>query len=268
MKIKAYKIQIGEMNKYLFALNKDFDQLKQGSSVIIESEKGKIFGKVVGQEIEIDESKISSLESTIKKIATPQDEKQNKKNITDARKALVNAKKIAKELNLNMSILSSYYTFDRLQLVFNYTSDERVDFRELAKKLASIYKTRIELRQIGVRDKAKEIGGIGPCGRFLCCNQFLTDFDSVSINMAKNQFISLKPDKINGICGRLLCCLNYEDEQYTELKKKFPKINSSIKNKNIEGKVVAMNVLKNTISVEKKDKSIVTIDLKELESFE
>ena len=150
---------------------------------------------------------------------------------------------------------------DRNQLLFNFIADGRVDFRELAKKLASIYKTRIELRQIGVRDKAKEIGGIGPCGRFLCCNTFLNDFNSVSINMAKNQYISLNPTKINGICGRLLCCLKYEDDQYTELKKDYPDIGSVIKNGNIKGKVVAHNLFKKSYNVETSDKNIIEVKL-------
>ena len=121
----------------------------------------------------------------------------------DANKALLDAKKFALELNLPMNFIDSYYTFDRSQLLLYFNADDRIDFRELAKKLAQKYKTRIELRQIGVRDKAKRIGGLGPCGLFLCCNSFLTDFNSVSINMAKNQFLALNPSKINGVCGRL-----------------------------------------------------------------
>ena len=154
-----------------------------------------------------------------------------------------------------MNFTSCSFTLDKNQLIFNFTADDRIDFRELAKKLAGIYKTRIELRQIGVRDKAKEIGGLGPCGRFLCCNTFLNDFNSVSINMAKNQYLSLSPSKINGICGRLLCCLKYEDDTYTEMKKDFPPIGTRIKNKNFEGKVISHNLLKNTFTIEKADKT-------------
>ena len=139
--------------------------------------------------------------------------------------------KIKDELGLDMKILSASFTFDRKQLLFNFLADDRVDFRELAKRLASIYKTRIELRQIGVRDKAKEIGGYGQCGRKLCCHGFLDNLNGVSINMAKNQYLSLSPSKINGICGRLLCCLKYEDDTYTEMKKNFPPIGTKIKNK-------------------------------------
>ena len=162
-------------------------------------------------------------------------------------------------LKLNMRFIDASFTFDKNQLLFNFIADERVDFRELAKKLASIYKTRIELRQIGVRDKAKEIGGIGPCGRFLCCNVFLNDFNSVSINMAKNQYISLNPTKINGICGRLLCCLKFEDDQYTELKKNYPPIGTIVNNNNIKGKVVSHNLFKGTYNVETSDKVIIEV---------
>ena len=165
-----------------------------------------------------------------------------------------------------MRFLTAYFAFDRRQLVFNFMAEDRIDFRELAKKLASIYKTRIELRQIGVRDKAKEVGGLGPCGRFLCCNLFLNDFDSVSINMAKNQYISLKPDKINGICGRLLCCLNYEDQQYTEEKKKYPQVGSTIKYKNQKMKVTSLNLFENKFVAENSDGMPVTIGLDEHES--
>ena len=132
-----------------------------------------------------------------------------------------------------MTIIDANYNFDKSQLIFRFLADERIDFRKLAKDLASNLKTRIELRQIGVRDKAKEIGGIGPCGRILCCSSFLTNFESVSINMAKNQGIALNPTKINGVCGRLLCCLNYEDDQYTELKREFPSIGTIVKHKNL-----------------------------------
>ena len=160
-----------------------------------------------------------------------------------------------------MRIIDANYTFDRNQLLFNFLADARVDFREFAKKLAQIYKTRIELRQIGVRDKAKEIGGIGPCGRFLCCSTFLTDFNSVSINMAKNQMLALNPTKINGVCGRLLCCLNYEDEIYTEMKKGMPNIGQAYKKDGIEGKVVSLNLIKRTATIETKNKTLIEVEV-------
>ena len=148
-----------------------------------------------------------------------------------------------------MKIIDASYTFDRKQLLFNFLADERIDFRELAKRLAAIYKTRIELRQIGIRDKAKEIGGIGPCGRFLCCNSFLTDLNSVTINMAKNQALALNPTKINGVCGRLLCCLSYEDETYTELKKGLPSIGDEYIQNGKSYKVTDIDILKRKITI-------------------
>ena len=265
MKYKVVQVCFYNSNRKYFFSNNNID-LKNGDFVIVESEKGMQFGKVFSDVMIVDESKIvKSLKNVIRK-ATDSDIKNNEENKNDSIKALNKAKELVKKLDLNMTILSAYFTFDRNQLVFNFMADDRIDFRELAKKLASIYKTRIELRQIGVRDKAKEIGGLGPCGRFLCCNLFLNEFDSVSINMAKNQYISLKPNKINGICGRLLCCLNYEDEQYTEEKKKFPPIGSIIKYNKENLKVIGHNLFKKTFIAEKSDKTTIMIGLEEYES--
>ncbi len=149
-----------------------------------------------------------------------------------------------------MKLLDASYTLDRNQLLFNFVSDERIDFRELLKQLAAIYKTRIELRQIGIRDKAKEIGGIGPCGRFLCCNSFLTDLNSVTINMAKNQVLALNPTKINGVCGRLLCCLSYEDEIYTEFRKGLPNIGDDYEYNQKKYKVIDIDILKRKVIIQ------------------
>ena len=167
-----------------------------------------------------------------------------------AEKALKSAKKYANELGLDMNFVDCYYYLNKSQLIFSFISDTRVDFRELAKKLASLYKTRIELRQIGIRDKAKKIGGIGPCGLFLCCNAFLSEFNSVSINMAKNQNLALNPSKINGLCGRLYCCLGYENDLYTELRKEIPEVGTIVKTPDGKGKVVSIDILKKTYKVE------------------
>ena len=159
-----------------------------------------------------------------------------------------------------MTILDANYNFDRTQLLFRFVADERVDFRQLAKNLGSIFRTRIELRQIGIRDKAKEIGGIGPCGRLLCCSSFLTTFDSVTINMAKNQNVSLNPSKINGVCGRLLCCLKYENDYYIELKNKIPKAGDKVEIAQGSGKVISVNLLKQNYVVELENKVKVVVD--------
>ena len=158
-----------------------------------------------------------------------------------------------------MNIIDASYTFDRDQLIFNFIADNRVDFRDLAKKLATLYKTRIELRQVGVRDKAKKIGGYGSCGREFCCSKFLNDFDSVSINMAKNQGLALNPTKINGCCGRLLCCIKYENDVYTECSKDLPKLGKNITIPEGTGRVIAVDILNKTFKVDIKDKGIIEV---------
>lgn len=264
---EAYKVEISNSNRKKICLLGDrVNNLKPGDCVVIEVEKGNDFGKVCSGVLTIDEAKSNIQLYKIIRKATKRDIECNRNNEMDAKKALEKARDFCGKLKLEMNLLNSYFTFDRRQLVLNFLAEDRVDFRELAKKLAAIYKTRIELRQIGVRDKAKEIGGLGPCGRFLCCNSFLNDFDSVSINMAKNQYLSLKPDKINGNCGRLLCCLNYEDDQYLEEKKKYPQIGSIVKYKNQKLKVTSLNLFKNSFVAESPDGLPVTVGLNEYES--
>ena len=162
-----------------------------------------------------------------------------------------------------MFVLDAHYTFDREQLIFRFVADSRVDFRQLAKDLGSLFKTRIELRQVGIRDKAKEIGGFGPCGRKLCCSNFLNEFDSVSINMAKNQNLALNPTKINGVCGRLLCCLKYENDVYTEYKKGLPNVGKKIKTEKGEGKVLSVDVFNRSYKVLLEDNEILTVEVKD-----
>ena len=241
-------------------------ECKLGDVVIIKGESG-IDSAVVKRApyLESEDNLPTNLYSVIR-VATPEDLKQINDNNEKSVKALDIAKKYSKELGLDMKFVDCFYTFDKSKLIFSFVADNRVDFRELAKKLAQKYKTRIELRQIGVRDKAKKVGGLGPCGLFLCCHTFLTDFNSVSINMAKNQYIALNPSKINGICGRLLCCLNYEDEQYSEMKKEYPDLGSHIKLNGINGKVVSHNLFKKTFTIESSDKVLTEISLEEYES--
>ena len=264
MKYNVVKVGFYDSNRLYF-----FDvgnlEISKNDSVIVSTDKGMQFGTVMSNIIEIDESKVIGNLKKIVRIANKEDIEINKKNISDSKKALTQARELSKKLSLDMKIIGASFTFDRNQLMFNFTADDRIDFRDLAKKLAAIYKTRIELHQIGVRDKSKEIGGIGPCGRFLCCCLFLNDFESVSINMAKNQYISLKPDKINGVCGRLLCCLNYEDKQYTEMKVGFPKVSSKVTVGDKEGKVISCDVFNRTFTIESSDKILYVIGLDEYE---
>lgn len=246
---------------YYFSPNKI--DLKKDDYVIVDTEQGIQFGKCISNiSKEKEGNVVLPLKNVIRK-ATSDDLEIHQNNTKASSKALKEAKKLAQNLKLNMTFVSSCYSFDRKQLFFLYLSDERIDFRELAKKLAQKYKTRIELRQIGIRDKAKVIGGLGPCGLFLCCNSFLTDFNSVSINMAKNQFLALNPTKINGLCGRLFCCLNYENETYTALKKDMPKMGAIVNTNEGPGKVISIDIFKQKYKVEINKNNIVEMSVGE-----
>ena len=220
-----------------------------GNNVIVETEKGLQFGKCESVNVELDKKDILKNIKPVVRIATKKDYDSHLTNLKDAQKALASARKQAEKLELDMNIINASYTFDKKQLTFNFIADERIDFRELVKYLAASYKTRIELHQMGVRDKAKMVGGLGSCGRTLCCHSFLNKMDAISINMAKNQNIALNPTKVNGACGRLLCCLQYEDDTYTELKKDFPNIGDVVKTEYGKAEVVDINVLKGSYIV-------------------
>lgn len=250
-------VVVSKETNNIFYLSPNSLDLKKGDSVLFETDFG-LFSGVVCKEKYSEQKK--NLVLPLKKVLRfvgETDKKTILKNSNTANKALEDAKKYSKSLNLEMTFVDSYLNFDGSQMFLSFMSDDRVDFRELVKKLAQKYKMRIELRQIGVRDKAKKIGGLGPCGLFLCCNSFLTDFDSVSINMAKNQMLALNPSKINGICGRLLCCLGYENDNYSELKKSLPKLGLVMNTPDGSGKVVDIDVFGNTYSVDLGDKGII-----------
>lgn len=250
---KFVGININNKNIMYACKLKNID-VKNGIYIIVKDDKLLYFAKVVSQNIK-NSNNFENFEFV--RIATKKDFKINNENERDAIKALQKCKQLAKKYNLNMNIISCEYTFNQNQLLFTYTADSRVDFRDLVKDLALIYKTRIELRQIGVRDKAKIVGGCGQCGRGLCCSKFLNDLDSVSINMAKNQNLALNPNKINGICGRLLCCLKYEDDNYSFCRKKLPCLGTNIETKDGLGKVVAVDLLKMSYKVDIPDKGII-----------
>lgn len=247
--------------QYFFSSNKL--KLKINDEVIVETEKGQQYGYVEKEEFDLENSGYTNNLKQVIRIVTKKDIDQNEKNKEDAKDCLVKCRKLVEKEKLKMYIVEANYSFDRDQIVFKFLSDTRIDFRNLVKELAKICKTRVELRQIGVRDKAKEIGGLGPCGRELCCCKFLKDFDTVSINMAKNQNIALNPSKINGVCGRLLCCLKYEDEFYKEVKKTLPKYGDIVKVRKTSGKVVKIDVVKETYTIETKDKEFLEIKLDE-----
>lgn len=231
--MKVVGVRVNENSKILYYDVNGFN-LKPGLTVIVNTDKGLQFATIVGF-LDIDDN--ASYDKVIR-IATKKDYLRHLKNVDDSNVALEKCRELVKKNNLNMTVIDANYNFDKSQLVFRFVADERVDFRLLAKELGSKLRTRIELRQIGIRDKAKEVGGIGPCGRFLCCSSFLTNFETVSISMAKNQGLALNPTKINGVCGRLLCCLNYENEQYVESKKKVPDVGKKVTIGGREGKVI------------------------------
>ena len=205
--------------KNIYYLSPNSFSLNLNDRVIFETDNGLFSGRVIKANYVENENNLVLPLNKVIRLCEDSDDDILKKNSIISEKAFKDAKKLSNELGLDMNFIDSFLNFDGTQLMLSFLADNRVDFRELAKKLAQKYKTRIELRQIGVRDKSKKIGGIGPCGLMLCCNSFLTDFNSVSINMAKNQNLALNPSKINGICGRLLCCLGYENDTYTDLKK-------------------------------------------------
>ncbi|MDD4298037.1 MAG: stage 0 sporulation family protein [Bacilli bacterium] len=233
--------------------------LEYDINVIVETERGLQYGKVVIPNTKMKKNNLNMPLKSVTRIATKEDDNINKKNLKDNTKAFEDCRKLINKHKLDMNLIDASFTFDRKQLLFHFTADARVDFRELAKDLAAIHRTRIELRQIGIRDKARSVGGIGPCGRALCCTSFLYDFDSVSISMAKNQNIALNPNKINGACGRLLCCLTYENDIYLAAKKGLPEIGHIVKTKEGMGKVISIDPLAGSYQVEIENVGIVLI---------
>ena len=256
--VKYVKVEFSNRKQEVFEVNNL--NLKNNLSVITDTERGLQFGYVkefidVATKEEIKNNKLI-------RIATKKDYQQHLSNLNEEKEALEKCKELSLKHELNIQVLDANFTFDRSQLMFRFISDTRIDFRDLAKDLARFYKTRIELRQIGIRDKAKEVSGIGPCGRKLCCASFLKDLNSVSINMAKNQNIALNPSKINGCCGRLLCCLNYEDSTYKEARKNMPNVGDKVKCKGMDGTVTSIDILGRTYNVVLSNNEIVKENVK------
>ncbi len=220
-----------------------------GEYVVAETARGLELGEVVQTDIEIEEEKINSPLYRIVRIATARDIQQATESRSREREAYHICQKKIIEHNLEMKLVSVETSFDNGKMLFYFTANGRVDFRALVKDLASTFKTRIELRQIGVRDEARMLGGLGPCGRQICCGAFLSDFQPVSIKMAKEQNLSLNPTKISGVCGRLMCCLKYEQEQYEQTRKKMPRVGREVITPDGKGTVSELNILKETVSV-------------------
>lgn len=227
----------------------DFE-IPKDEFVIVETARGVEFGRVVIARKQVEEHDVVLPLKKVLRIADAKDRlivDENKKAATEAYE--VCGQKV-EEHELDMKLIDVEYTFDRNKVIFYFTADGRVDFRELVKDLAAIFRTRIELRQIGVRDEAKMLGGIGPCGRMLCCSTYLGDFEPVSIKMAKDQNLSLNPTKISGLCGRLMCCLKYENDEYETAKEQLPDLGDMVTTPNGTGKVVGLNILERVLQVE------------------
>lgn len=224
-------------------------EAKKGDNVIVETAKGIEFGEVVVDPKSIKESDVASPVKSVLRTATEEDYKKIKDNKHKECRAMnICSKKIA-EYNLSMNLVNAEYSFDGTKAIFYFTAEGRVDFRDLVKELAGLLKTRIELRQIGVRDEARMIGGLGPCGRQMCCGAFLGDFEPVSIKMAKDQSLSLNPSKISGVCGRLMCCLKYEQSCYEEIRSRMPKHNKEVITPKGKGTVSDINMLREKVKV-------------------
>ena len=220
-----------------------------GDYVLVETSRGVEFGEVVTGIKEIDDSTLQSPLKPVVRIASAEDIQHNKDNKVAQREAYEVCQKKIAEHKLDMKLVSVEYTFDNSKILFYFTANGRVDFRSLVKDLAGVFKTRIELRQIGVRDEAKMLGGLGVCGRPICCGTFLGDFQPVSIKMAKEQNLSLNPTKISGVCGRLMCCLKYEQDQYEATRKKMPKVGKEVITPDGPGVVWDLNIIKETVKV-------------------
>lgn len=227
---------------------KDLD-LRAGQHVIVETARGIEYGEVSMEPREAAESELVSPLKDVLRVATAEDDKIYESNGEKAKKAFdICLEKIEKH-KLEMKLIDVEYTFDNNKVLFYFTADGRIDFRELVKDLASVFRTRIELRQVGVRDEAKTLGGLGVCGRALCCHACLSDFQPVSIKMAKEQGLSLSPTKISGTCGRLMCCLKYEQEAYEDALKRVPGVGSTVDTKEGRGVVTSTNLLRETVQV-------------------
>ena len=225
-------------------------EIKKGDHVIVETARGVEFGTVVAPPKDVEDNEVVKPLKTVLRTASTKDIEQEKANREKEKEAFKICLEKIKKHGLEMKLIDAEYTFDNNKILFYFTADGRIDFRELVKDLAAIFKTRIELRQIGVRDETKIIGGYGICGRPLCCHSYLSDFVPVSIKMAKEQSLSLNPTKISGVCGRLMCCLKNEEDVYEELNRMMPGIGDYCKAKDgLEGEVSSVNILRQTVKI-------------------
>lgn len=225
-------------------------EIKRGDHVIVETARGIEYGTVVVGNKDVEEESVVQPLKPVLRMATPEDDERVRRNKENEREALRICQEKIRKRGLEMKLIDAEYTFDNNKILFYFTADGRIDFRELVKDLAAVFKTRIELRQIGVRDETKILGGVGSCGRALCCHSYLSDFVPVSIKMAKEQNLSLNPTKISGVCGRLMCCLKNEEDTYEYLNSKLPGVGDKVTAiDGAQGEVHSVNVLRQTVKV-------------------
>ena len=247
--IKVIGVRFRHVGKIYYFDPKDYP-ICEGDHVIVETARGVEYGFVVLGPREVSEEKVIQPLKSVIRVATPKDDAREENNRKKEKDAFQICLKKIREHNLDMKLIEAEYTFDNNKVLFYFTADGRIDFRELVKDLAAVFKTRIELRQIGVRDETKILGGIGICGRPLCCHTFLSEFAPVSIKMAKEQNLSLNPTKISGVCGRLMCCLKNEQETYEYLNKKLPAVGDYVTTPDgLKGEVSSVNVLRQLVKV-------------------
>lgn len=247
--VKVIGVRFRTAGKIYFFEPLKFD-VKRGDHVIVETARGIEYGTVVGDPKEVEDDKVIQPLKPVLRVATARDTEQENANKQKEREAFKICLEKIKKHKLDMKLIDAEYTFDNNKVLFYFTADGRIDFRELVKDLASVFKTRIELRQIGVRDETKIMGGIGICGRTLCCHAHLSEFVPVSIKMAKEQNLSLNPTKISGMCGRLMCCLKHEEETYEYLNRKLPNVGDYVTTDDgLKGEVHSVNVLRQLVKV-------------------
>lgn len=246
---KVVGIRFRNVGKIYYFNPKEY-KMKIGDHVIVETARGIEFGRVVLGPKEVGEDEVIHPLKEVLRVATSEDEEREKQNRQKEKEAFKICQKKIRDHGLEMKLIDAEYTFDNNKVLFYFTADGRIDFRQLVKDLAAIFKTRIELRQIGVRDETKILGGIGICGRCLCCHTYLSEFAPVSIKMAKEQNLSLNPSKISGVCGRLMCCLTNEEETYEELNSQLPSVGDTVTTSDgLTGTVHSLSVLRRQVKV-------------------
>jgi len=268
--IKVVGVRFKEVGKIYYFDPGEYE-IEQNQNVVVETARGVEYGNVAIGTRFVPKKEVFQPLKKVLRMATPEDDEKNAENKLREKEAFALCHEKIEKHKLEMKLIDVEFTFDNNKIIFYFTADGRIDFRELVKDLASVFRTRIELRQIGVRDEAKMIGGLGPCGRKLCCSSWLGDFDPVSIRMAKDQSLSLNPAKISGICGRLMCCLRYEHETYQYLDKQLPKVGKKIETLQGPGVVIARNLMTQSVKVlvegkHERDREIILLAVDKIEN--